>query len=97
MTVVVLTPEQLEDLVERAIARALDRGPARTAGEWLSTEEAAEAEGVSPKTVRSWVAAGLPAQRRGRRLVISRAILASWRAGTSVTPDLLSTLTSSGQ
>ena len=81
MTVVVLTPEQLEELVERAIARALERGTARSVGEWLSTEEAAELAGVQPKTIRTWVAEGLPATRRGRRLVIARSALESWRSG----------------
>ena len=81
MTVVVLTPEQLQDLVERAITRALARAPGEPVGDVLTTEQAAELAGVTPKTVRTWIAEGLPARRHRRRLVIRRADLDAWRSG----------------
>ena len=89
----VLDPDELRRIVREELRAALEDRPASPAGVWLTTEEAAEVAGVSPKTVRAWVAAGLRARRRGRRIVIARADLDAYRAGTPVAAGLLSTLT----
>jgi excisionase family DNA binding protein len=95
MTVVVLTPEQLEDLVERAIGRALARGGGPAV---LTTAQAAEVAGRSEKTVRGWVTSGaLKASRRGRTIAIRREDLDRFLAGTA--PDggaLVASLTGGG-
>ena len=87
--------DSIRALVREEVRAALRTLPGpRPTGEWLSTEEAAEVAGVRPKTVRAWVAAGMPASRRGRRLVISRSVLDSWRAGaTPPATGLVSSLT----
>lgn len=88
----ILTPEQLEDLVERAVARALDRGPARPPDELLTTEQAATEAGVAPKTIRRRIRTGeLRAERVGSRWRIRRSAL----SGTGRTSaGILSTLPS---
>ena len=60
MTVAVLTEEQLEHLVERAVERAVARvgRPAPASEELLTLPEAARRLGVSPRTVQRWVAMG---------------------------------------
>ena len=94
MTVAVLTPEQLEHLVERAVERAVAR-VGRPAPEAMTSAQAAELAGVTPKTVRTWVESGvLRAQRRGRRIVILRRDLEAHLAGSpQAGPALLSSLT----
>jgi excisionase family DNA binding protein len=89
--------DTIRQLVREEVEAALrGRAPDRPAGEWLTTDQAAAESGVQPKTVRAWVAAGLPATRRGRRLVVSRAALSAWRQGQSPATGLVSTLTGSG-
>ncbi len=87
--------DSIRAIVREEVQAALRTLPSpRAAGEWLSTEEAAEVVGVRPKTVRAWVAEGLPAQRRGRRLVISRKALESWVSASSPTgAGILASLT----
>lgn len=92
----VLTEEDLEPLRrELAELRAQVAGAGRPAGDVLSTDQAAELAGVTPKTVRAWVEAGaLPAGRRGRRLAIRRADLDAYLSGGRVgAAGLLSSLT----
>lgn len=64
--VIVVSPEQLEAMIERAVRRALDeRQPAEEA-EWLDVQGAAEILGVHRRTVAKLVAKkGLPAVRLG--------------------------------
>lgn len=90
----VLTDEDLDPLRrELAELRALVAG--RAIGDVLSTEQAADLAGVTPKTVREWVASGaLPVSRRGRRIAIRRADLDAYLAGGArPAAALLSTLT----
>jgi len=90
----VLTSDDLEPLRrEVAELRALVQG--RAIGDVLTTEQAAELAGVTPKTVRAWVEAGdLAATRRGRRLAIKRTDLSAYLAGGNVrAAELVSGLT----
>jgi excisionase family DNA binding protein len=81
--VALLTAEQIEDLLERAVSKALARGAGPEA---ISTADAARIAGRSPKTVRAWVSSGaLPSSRRGRSIVIRREDLERFLAGVS--PD----------
>ncbi len=91
--------ETIRELVRQEVERAMrERAPERPPADWLSTDEAAELAGVQPKTVRTWVAAGMPATRRGRRLVIARKVLESYRSGaTPSASGLLSSLTAPGK
>lgn len=77
-----LTEEDLEPL-RRELAELRQLVAGRSAGETLTTEQAAAVAGVKPKTIRAWVEAGtLPARHRGRRLVIQRADLQAHLAGS---------------
>jgi hypothetical protein len=79
MSVAVLTAEELEALVERAVRRALALAAGR---EGLSSGDAARIARRSPKTIRRWVASGrLRASRRDRQIVIQRAELEAFLAG----------------
>ena len=53
----------------------------RPVGDLFTTEQAAIEADVKPKTIRAWVAAGLPAKRHGRRILITRQALDAWRTG----------------
>lgn len=91
----VLTEEDLEPL-RRELAELRAQVQGRASGV-LSTAQAADLAGVTPKTVRAWVEAGaLPFSRRGRRLSILRADLEAYLSGgrpaarvllASLTPD----------
>jgi excisionase family DNA binding protein len=81
MSARVLTEEDLEPL-RRELAELRQLMGARAGGETLTTEQAAAVAGVKPKTVREWVAAGLPCSHRGRRITIKRTDLDAWRAGS---------------
>jgi excisionase family DNA binding protein len=79
MTIVVLTPDELEVLLERAVRKALQL---QGAGEALSTGEAGRLARRSPKTIRRWVASNqLVATRRDRQLLIRRSDLEAYLAG----------------
>ncbi len=66
-------------VVREELERAL---VGRAGPELLTTDQAAKAAEVQPKTIRAWVLAGrLKAQRRGRTLRISRADLEAFLAG----------------
>lgn len=81
MKITLLTPEELEDLLVRAVQRALSQA---TIPAVLSTEQAAEVAGVNPKTIREWICAGkLTAGRRGRLRTIRREDLDRYLAGKS--------------
>jgi excisionase family DNA binding protein len=94
-TVVVMTDDQLEELIARVVRETLSRSsPASSVGEFLTTDQAAALAGVQPRTVRTWIRSGLPAKRRGRRLLISRKALDSWCSGESPqATNLLASLT----
>ena len=73
--VVVLSPEQLQDLVEAAVRKALGSGPAPQQGpRWITMGAAAQRLGVHRSTLWDWVAKGtVPADRVltcGRRIRI---------------------------
>ena len=65
--VAVLTPEQLEALLEQAAERGAARALAQAAGgDVLTTAQVARLAGVTRKTVNTWISEGrLPAGRRG--------------------------------
>lgn len=67
----------------RAIVREELRAALKPSnGDVLSTDQAAEVAGVTPKTVRAWVETkGLPATKRGRLLAIRRGDLETFLAG----------------
>ena len=90
----VLTDEDLEPL-RREIAELRAQLAGRATGDALSTEQAAELAGVTPKTIRAWVESkALRAGHRGRRLVIRRADLEAYLAGSApAAAALLSSLT----
>ena len=70
------------DALRRELAELRAQMQGRAIGDALSTAQAAELAGVTPKTVRAWVEArALPASRRGRRLVIRRADLEAYLSG----------------
>jgi hypothetical protein len=63
-----------------------------TRGDPIKIEQAAEALGVAPATVRRWVRAGAPcvelgAAGRGKGSLVDLAELRRWRAGAAVVPD----------
>lgn len=72
-----LTVEQLRALVREELARAL--GSLRP--DVLSVQQAADYAEVGPGTIRTWIREGLPATRRGRRLMLRREEVDQWRAG----------------
>ena len=77
----VLTEEDLEPL-RRELADLRAQLEGRAVGSHLTTEQAASLAGVTPKTVRTWLATGaLPASRRGRRLMVRRSDLETYLAG----------------
>lgn len=84
-TLVVLTPEQLEQLVERAVERALSRVfPAAPPELDLTSEQAAEALNLAPKTIRRLAREGkLPGKRRGSTWRFTRRAVEAYRAGGS--------------
>lgn len=68
----VLTADELEDIVERAITRALFRAPTETKP--VTVKEAAKFLGVSERTVRRRLTdGGLPAVRVGRAVRVDLA------------------------
>lgn len=72
MTFAVLTPEQLEDIVERAVSKALARAPVERKP--ISVPEAARELGVSTRTMRRRIAAGeIPVVRVGRAIRVDLA------------------------
>lgn len=79
----ILSPEELEQLLERAAERGAERALARGgAGDVLSTAAAARIADRDVKTVREWCVSGaLPAQRRGRTWAIRRADLDAYLSG----------------
>lgn len=72
VTVITLTPEELDQRIERAVQRAIGSRPAATSPApapertHLSVPEAARRVGLSPDTLRDWIASGrLAASRIG--------------------------------
>lgn len=72
--VVVITPDELERIVESAVRRALaDRGRAEEPAEWLDSKATARELGVSARQVAKLARAGaLPAARVGKLLRFRR-------------------------
>lgn len=83
--VVVLEADELAELVENAVRRALDARssePAPEPSEWLDTRGAAELLGVSSRTVSNYARSGaLPSSRIGRLLRFRRSDLEAFLAG----------------
>lgn len=81
MVLAVLTSDELEALLERAVRRALE---IQRSSDTLTTTAAARLARRSAKTIRRWIATdALPANRRGRSLVIRRSDLERFLAGTA--------------
>lgn len=81
--VALLTPEQLQDLLEQAAERGARRALEQASGgDVLTTSQAARVAGVTRKTVNEWIAAEkLPAGWRGARRTIRREDLDRYLAG----------------
>jgi excisionase family DNA binding protein len=76
MNVVVLTPDQLEDLVERAIQKAMGRARPEAPAAPVSLSDAAKHLGVSTRTVRRMIQDGeVGALRVRRRLLVDLSTL----------------------
>jgi len=77
------TAEAARLAIREAVQAALREMGAnqRPVGDLFTTEQAAIEADVKPKTIRAWVAAGLPAKRHGRRILITRQALDAWRTG----------------
>lgn len=75
--VIVLSPEQIEEVVRRAVRAELRQA----VPEVLSTEQAAQLVGVERDTICGWTKQGLPTVgRAGRQHWIRRADLEAWMA-----------------
>ena len=77
--------EQLRALIVEAVEAALRRNAPAT----MTLEQAAAYCGRAPKTLRTWVAEGLPVSRKGRRIHIQRSELDAWLARDRGTPDAI--------
>jgi excisionase family DNA binding protein len=77
--VVVLTPAELEALVERAVRRIVEP-PSSSDPEVLTREQAAELLQVNPHTIPRLVKNGLPAHRLGAQWRFRRSELLAWLA-----------------
>ena len=88
--------ETIAAAVRQVVREELRALVGRPTPDAMSTTQAAELAGVTPKTVRTWVETGvLRAQRRGRRLVILRRDLEAHLAGSPpAAGGILSSLTS---
>lgn len=77
---VLISPADLESLVERAVRRALEaQKPPES--EWLDTRGAAALLGIHPRSVPKYVARGLPCKRLGPKTVrYERAAVTAWIA-----------------
>lgn len=76
--VVVLTPEQLRELVREAVRDELASAKPSTSA-YLTASDVAKILGCHPKTVCIWTRTrGLPAIRRGRDLRFKRDDVTAW-------------------
>ena len=77
---IVLSPEQLEALVERAVKRALDGRASAEPADYLTTRQCAELVGVHPRSIVRLVRdEGLPVVRLGEKtLRYERAAVLAW-------------------
>lgn len=75
MSATIPTADDVRQIVREELERLLG-GPAV-----MTTEQAAVYAGVSAKTIRNWVGEGLRVEKKGRRLVIRREDLDSFRTG----------------
>jgi excisionase family DNA binding protein len=46
----------------------------------MTVDQAAAYTGRAPKTIRGWLLAGLPSEKKGRRVHVRRADLDAWRS-----------------
>ena len=85
-TVLVLTPEEVRDLVRKAVREELDaRGDLNR--DVLTAEEVAALLSVHPKTVTKLVTReGMPAHRLGREYRFSRSEITAWLEERAVKP-----------
>ena len=81
-TVVTLSPEELAELVEKAVNVALDkRSGAKPAKKYLDTEEIAAHFNVHSSTVHGWVKEGCPVVTRGKLWRFVLAEVEAWFRG----------------
>jgi excisionase family DNA binding protein len=70
---VTIDARELEALVKRLVAEALEEATAPARDEYLSTADAANLAGVAMGTIRRWIREGkLPPHRAGRELRVRR-------------------------
>jgi hypothetical protein len=72
---VVIETDRLERIVSEAVARAVSEALAGATitprPEWVSIHEAAEARGVTPKTIKRWIDKGeIEARGEGRARMV---------------------------
>lgn len=72
---VTLTVQQLEELVERAASRALEKHQVPPESDWMSQEEACRHLGITSKTLRKHIP---PSGMAGHKLRWRRSALDSW-------------------
>lgn len=79
--VVVIDPDDLAELIEGAVSRALaaSRASSEPVAEWLDARGVAEMLGVHPRSVAQYVRRGLPCRRLGPKTVrYERAAVVAW-------------------
>jgi excisionase family DNA binding protein len=82
--VVVVTPDELREIVRVAVAEAM-REHRPTEAEWLDVHGAADLTGLHPKTIQRKARLGeLPCHRAGRLLRFRRGDLEAYLAGKAV-------------
>lgn len=80
---ILISLADLEAVIERAVARALDaHAPREDEPQWLTTREVAELIGVQPRSVPQLVKRGLPVRKIGPKTSrFERAAVVAWIEG----------------
>jgi excisionase family DNA binding protein len=78
---VMLSPEELEQIIERAVRRTLELRPPASPDDYLTADEAAGIAKVDASTIREWIRDGkLAARHAGSRVRLRRADLDAYLA-----------------
>jgi excisionase family DNA binding protein len=81
-TIVSVGPEELAELVRKAVREELAHNPPKPTKNYLDTGEVAEHFGVSRATVLNWVSDdGCPHIKRGKLLRFELAAMEAWFRG----------------
>lgn len=83
-TLVAVSPEELAELVKKAVREELAHNPPKPTKNYLDTSELAEHYGISRTTVHTWIRdEGCPHILRGRVLRFELAAVEAWFRGRS--------------